>query len=138
MIDVLITSKPLDPQSALIQCVAPNSGGTVIFLGTVRDSTKGREVIALEFETYESMALREMERIAEQIRTKWKANSVLIHHRIGRLEIGEAPVLIIVSCPHRKEAFLACEWAIDELKRSVPIWKKEIFLDGEIWISAHP
>lgn len=138
MIDIRISASPLDPDTALKLCKNAHSGGTVLFLGTVRNHTGDRKVVALEFETYESMAYRELNRIATEIQLRWKADSIVIHHRTGRLEIGEAPVLIIVSCAHRKEAFEACEWAIDELKRSVPIWKKEILEDGAIWISAHP
>lgn len=114
------------------------SGGIVTFVGTVRKYTKGKEVIRLEFESYEPMAIKEMTKIAEQILEKYPAEKVAIHHRVGGLGIGGIAVVIAVSCPHRGDAFAACEYAIDNLKKTVPIWKKEIFVDGEVWVSAHP
>ena len=95
-------------------------------------------MVRLEFEAYEPMAISEMRKIAEQILEKWPAKKVSFHHRIGNLEIGEVAVIIAVSCPHRRESFAACQYAIDTLKQTVPIWKKEIFEDGEVWVAAHP
>lgn len=116
----------------------PESGGIVTFVGTVRKYTKEKEVIRLEFEAYEPMAIKEMTKIAEQILVKYPAEKVAIHHRVGVLPVGGIAVVIAVSCPHRADAFAACQYAIDTLKDTVPIWKKEIFVDGEVWVSAHP
>jgi len=118
--------------------MSPQSGGIDVFIGTVRDATKGKAVIRLEFETYKSMAIKEMEKIAEQAQNKWPIQKILIHHRIGVLQIGEIPVIIAVSAAHRDAAFEACRYIIDTLKQTVPIWKKEIFEDGEVWVAAHP
>ena len=116
----------------------PAAGGTVVFVGTVRNQTKGRAVVKLEFEAYEPMAIKEMKKIADAVSNKWSALKVCIHHRVGSLAIGEIAVIIAVSTPHRKAAFDACEYAIDTLKETVPIWKKEVFEDGEVWVAAHP
>jgi len=118
--------------------MSPQSGGIDVFIGTVRDSTKGKSVIRLEFEAYEPMALKEMDKIAAQTFEKWPVQKLLIHHRTGILEVGEVPVIIAVSCAHREAAFEACRFVIDTLKQTVPIWKKEIFEDGEVWVAAHP
>ena len=115
-----------------------DAGGTTVFVGTVRDNTKGKAVLRLEFEAYAPMAVSEMAKIAEQAQEKWKALKIVIHHRVGVLAIGEIAVIIAVATPHRKAAFEACEYCIDTLKETVPIWKKEIFEDGEIWVAAHP
>lgn len=95
-------------------------------------------MVRLEFEAYAPMAISEMRKIAEQVERQWSARHVAIHHRIGVLNIGEIAVLIAVATPHRAASFAACQYAIDTLKETVPIWKKEIFTDGEIWVAAHP
>jgi len=118
--------------------MSPQSGGIDVFIGTVRDATKGKRVLRLGFEAYEPMALKEMEKIAAQAFDKWPVQKLLIHHRTGVLEVGEVPVVICVSCAHRDAAFEACRFVIDTLKQTVPIWKKEIFEDGEVWVAAHP
>jgi molybdopterin synthase catalytic subunit len=118
--------------------MSPESGGIDVFIGTVRNITKGKKVIQLEFEAYEPMAIAEMEKIAQQAFEKWPVQKVLIHHRTGVLEVGEVPVVIAVSAAHRAAAFDACRYIIDTLKQTVPIWKKEIFEDGEVWVAAHP
>lgn len=118
--------------------MSPESGGIDVFIGTVRNATKGKKVIKLEFEAYEPMAIAEMEKIAKQAFEKWPVQKVLIHHRTGLLEVGEVPVVIAVSAAHRAAAFDACRYIIDTLKQTVPIWKKEIFEDGEVWVAAHP
>lgn len=115
-----------------------NAGGQAIFVGTVRNQTQGKKVLKLVFEAYTPMALREMEKIAETINKKWSASTVVIHHRIGELNIGDIAVIIAVSTPHRDAAFEACKYAIDTLKETVPIWKKEYFEDGAVWVAAHP
>lgn len=109
-----------------------------MFIGTVRDSTQDRRVLRLEFEAYESMAIAEMRKIAEEVQRRWKAQEVAIHHRVGVLNPGEIAVVIAVATPHRKAAFEACQYAIDTLKETVPIWKKEVYEDGEVWVAAHP
>ncbi|MEM6522435.1 MAG: molybdenum cofactor biosynthesis protein MoaE [Bacteroidota bacterium] len=114
------------------------AGGTVVFVGTVRDQTQDKEVLRLEFESYQPMALKEMKKIAKTVIDRWHAFKVSIHHRVGALNIGEIAVVIAVSTPHRKAAFEACAYAIDSLKETVPIWKKEVFADGEVWVAAHP
>ena len=138
MIDIKITAEPIDVSSCIHWAVASNCGGSAIFLGTVRDNTQDRKVLQLEFECYEKMALKKMEEICRQSIDKWQVENVLIHHRIGKVGIMEAAVLIIAVAPHRNAAFAACQFAIDTLKETVPIWKKEIFEDGEVWVAAHP
>lgn len=109
-----------------------------MFIGTVRNSTKGKEVLRLEFEAYEAMALKEMHKIAEAVLERWPVEKILIHHRTGVLAVGEVPVVIAVAAAHRTAVFEACRFAIDTLKQTVPIWKKEVFADGESWVAAHP
>ncbi len=135
---IKISDEPLDIQSCIDWVMSPQSGGIDVFIGTVRDSTKGKPVIRLEFEAYEPMALKEMEKIAAEAFEKWPVQKLLIHHRTGILKVGEVPVIIAVSCAHRDAAFEACRYVIDTLKQTVPIWKKEIFEDGEVWVAAHP
>lgn len=137
-IDILLSDKALDPKRIETWANEPGTGGTCIFVGTVRDQTKDKSVIALEFEAYAPMAESEMRKIANAAHDKWSLLRVAIHHRVGRLGIGEIPVLIAVSSAHRAEAFEACRFCIDTLKETVPIWKKEMFADGEVWVAAHP
>ena len=123
----------------VIQEVASDQAGAIdVFIGTVRNQTKNKKVMRLEFEAYESMAIKELQRIQDRAFEKWPILKIAIVHAIGVLEIGAVPVVIAVSTPHRKDAFEACHFVIDELKKTVPIWKKEFFEDGEIWVSAHP
>lgn len=138
MIDVKISDKALDIQSCIDWVSTPECGGVDVFIGTVRNATKGKAVTRLEFEAYESMALNEMKKIAEQALAKWPIQRIAIHHRVGVLAIREIPVLIAVSAAHRDAAFDACRYAIDALKQTVPIWKKEVFEDGEVWVGATP
>ena len=113
-------------------------GGIDVFIGTVRNATKGKTVVQLEFEAYEKMAVKEMNKIAEEIMEKFPVQKIIMHHRTGTLNIGEVPVVIAVAAAHRAAAFDACRYAIDTLKQTVPIWKKEVFEDGEVWVAAHP
>jgi len=138
MIDIQISDKPLNIQACIDWAMHPECGGIDVFIGTVRDKTKGKQVIKLEFESYEAMAIKEMRKIADDVLQKWPVKKILIHHRTGILSIGEVPVVIAVSAAHRAAAFEACRYTIDTLKQTVPIWKKEIFEDGEIWVAAHP
>src|ERR1700712_3250531 len=135
---IQISPHPLNIQSCIEWIMSPESGGIDVFIGTVRNATKGKAVVRLEFEAYEPMALVEMEKIAKQAFEKWPVQKVLIHHRTGILQVGEVPVVIAVSAAHRAAAFDACRYVIDILKQTVPIWKKEFFEDGEVWVGAHP
>lgn len=137
-IDVKISSQPLNPNDANAFVTNELCGGIVTFIGTARKFTQNKEVLRLEFEAYEPMAVKEMTKIAEQILQDFPAEKVAIHHRVGTVGLKEIAVIIAVACPHRKAAFAACEYAIDTLKETVPIWKKEIFEDGEVWVAAHP
>jgi len=138
MRDIQILDTPLTTQPCHDTVADPAAGGIVVFVGAVRNQTKGRKVVQLAFESYVPMALKEMGKIADTLSQKWGILHVSIHHRVGVLEIGEIPVIIAVSTPHRQAAFEACQYAIDTLKETVPIWKKEIFEDGTVWVSAHP
>ena len=137
-IDIQINLQSLQPSACLDFVSTPNSGGINIFIGTVRNVTAEKPVIRLEFEGYEPMAVSEMKKICLGMMDKWPINRISMHHRLGKLEIGEIAVIIAVAAGHRDAAFKACRFAIDTLKKTVPIWKKEIFSDGEIWVAAHP
>jgi molybdopterin synthase catalytic subunit len=126
----------LDPidAAALVRHVRTDSDGAIVtFDGCVRDNSHGRRTLYLDYESYESMALTKLKEIAADIHAKFAIDRVAIAHRLGRLEIGETSVFIAVSAPHRASAFEACRFAIDTLKRTVPIWKKEYFADGAVW-----
>ncbi len=135
---IKITDATLNANEIIAQVLRDDLGGIDIFIGTVRNQTKGKKVVRLEYEAYRPMALSEMNKIANQVREKWPQSSIAIHHRIGILNTGEAVVVIAVATPHRQQAFEACKYAIDTLKETVPIWKKEVFDDGEVWVAAHP
>lgn len=138
MIEVKISEQALDVQHCIEQVQSPDCGGIDVFIGTVRNATKGKRVVRLEFEAYERMAEKEMRKIAEAAKAKWPIQKIIVHHRTGVLQIGEVPVVIAVAAAHRDAAFDACRYIIDTLKQTVPIWKKEIFEDGEVWVAAHP
>ena len=135
---IKITSHKLDLQACYNFVEAATCGGIAVFVGTVRNDTRGKEVLQLEFSTYKPMAVKEMQKIADAALKKFAIHKIAIHHAEGMLQIGDVPVIITVSAKHRKAAFLACEYAIDTLKETVPIWKKEYFSDGEVWVNAHP
>ncbi len=123
----------------VVDNVKSNAAGAIdVFIGTVRDKTSEKEVSKLDFEAYESMAIKEIEKIVLKAKNKWPVQKMSIYHRKGILDVGDVAVVIAVSTPHRKDAFEACQFAIDTLKETVPIWKKEVFADGEVWVSAHP
>ncbi len=132
-----ITFAPLSLPDVYALADDPANGAVVVMSGTVRHQTDGRPVVALEYQAYEPMALQVFASIAADIRQKWPdVNRVVIHHRTGRLQIGEISVLVAVGCPHRSEAFEACKYAIDTLKHNAPIWKKEHWADGSSsWVS---
>lgn len=113
-------------------------GGIAVFVGTVRNNTNDKNVYKLEFSAYEPMAVKEMTKIAMEALESFEIKKIAIHHAVGDLKIGAIPVIIAVASAHRDAAFKACQFAIDTLKRTVPIWKKEFFEDGEIWVNAHP
>ena len=138
MIDIKITTEILNVDHCINQCISAATGGINVFIGTVRDETKGNKVLRLEFEAYEKMALSEIQKIAEEAISRWPIQKILIHHRTGVLQVGEIPVVIVVSSAHRDAAFEACRYAIDTLKQTVPIWKKEVLENGEVWVAAHP
>lgn len=131
-----LTNDTIDISNVARRVVPPECGATVTLDGYVRQFTNGRETLHLVFEAYEPMALKEMEKLIESAKRDFEISNVGIVHRLGKLEIGETSVVISVAAPHRKAAFAACEWIIRELKRTVPIWKKEVFADGEVWVEG--
>lgn len=133
-----IHTEPLNIQQCIDWVMSPDSGGIDVFIGTVRNATKGKTVLKLEFEVYNKMAINEINKISKQAFKQWAVQKVLVHHRSGTLQVGEIPVIIAVSAAHRDAAFEACRYIIDTLKQTVPIWKKEFFEDGEVWVAAHP
>jgi len=131
-----IVAEPIELSRLLAAVGRADAGAIATFLGTTRDHNSGRRVIRLEYEAYPPMALREMRRIGDEATLKYGAKAIAIVHRIGVVEIGETSVAIAVSAAHRDAAFTACRFAIDRLKEIVPIWKKEHYEGGEIWIGA--
>jgi molybdopterin synthase catalytic subunit len=129
-----IVEKRIDESELVEKVASPRAGAIVTFHGVVRDNSLGRKVLYLLYEAYPPMAIKEMEKIEAEVRQRWEVEKFAITHRIGRLEIGEASVIIAVSSPHRKEALDACHFAIDRLKQTVPVWKKEYWEGGEVWI----
>jgi len=116
----------------------PEDGAAVLFEGVVRNHSRGRRTLFLEYEAYEDMAIRQMDALAEQALTQFSVRDVILVHRLGRLQVGETSVAIVVASAHRAAAFDACRWLIDTLKRTVPIWKKEYFEDGAVWGDGEP
>ncbi len=133
-----LSERPLDVGEAVSRVTGPGMGGIVTFVGAVRDHARGREIRHLEYEAYPEMAVREMEKIADEAARRWPGAVVSIGHRAGLLEIGEVAVVVAAGAPHRGEAFAACRFAIDTLKETVPIWKKEVATDGEYWVDDRP
>jgi molybdopterin synthase catalytic subunit len=130
-----ITFSPIDV-AALLSDVRPTEGGVCVFLGVVRNENEGKETVSIQYEVYGAMAEAEMARIARRIETEWPDARVGIQHRAGRLEVGEVSVAVVATAPHRAEAFAACRAAIDRIKTSVPIWKKEFHSDGSsAWVN---
>ena len=131
-----LTFESLDVGAIARRIVPKTCGATVTLDGYVRQFTEERETLYLEYEGYEPMALKEMEKLIGQAHGQFEIASVGIVHRLGKLEIGETSVVISVAAPHRRAAFEACEWLIKELKRTVPIWKKEVYANGEVWVEG--
>lgn len=137
----LITTAPLELETVVGALDPTGVGAVTTFLGLVRDHNQGRQVLRLEYDAYEPLALRGLDRIVSEAADHWPRARLAIHHRIGRLEIGEASVAIAASSPHRADAFAACRYAIERIKQIVPIWKHEYFEGGDVWIegaAAHP
>jgi len=134
-----ITTKPIDPSAVLKSVLDPSAGGTVIFVGTIRRRNEGRMVESLEYEVYKEMAEKKMEEIESVVRAKWPVEKVTMVHRYGKLKVGEASVAVAVSSEHREEAFEACKFAIDTIKRSLPLWKREELRGGrKAWVKGQP
>ncbi len=133
-----IVREPIDLQLVKAELGAPEDGAAIFFDGVVRNNTRGRRTLYLNYESYESMAINEMEKLAQASLERFKVRDVRLVHRMGRLEIGETSVLIGVASAHRVAAFEACRWLIDTLKKTVPIWKKEYFEDGAVWADGEP
>ena len=133
-----IVRSPIDTRSLVTALQAPEDGAVVVFEGVVRNHTRNRRTLYLDYEAYEAMALAKLETLRGEARRTYDVRDIAIVHRLGRLEIGEASVVIVVASAHRAAAFDACRWVIDELKRTVPIWKKEYFEDGAVWADGEP
>ncbi len=132
-----ISDRPLDEAEVRARVAGPDAGGLGSFIGAVRDHARGHSIEHLEYEAYAEMAEREMEKIADEAAATWPGTRVAIAHRVGRLEIGDAAVVVAAASAHRAEAFEACRFAIDTLKQRVPIWKREVATDGAYWVDDH-
>ncbi len=132
---IKITSNKLNIQNCYDFVQDASCGGIALFVGSVRNKTQNKSVTLLDFSTYQAMAIKEMKMIADKALQDFDILKIAIHHAEGELHIGDIPVIIAVSSPHRKAAFAACQFAIDTLKETVPIWKKEHFEDGEVWVN---
>ena len=133
-----IGREPISTAAELHRIKLPSDGAAVVFEGVVRDNTRGRRTLYLDYEAYEAMAIKQMHALTEQARSNFAIRAVTLVHRLGRLEIGETSVLIVVASAHRGPAFEACRWIIDTLKKTVPIWKKEYLEDGAVWADGEP
>lgn len=135
---IKITEKPIDVQKVIDTASSLGAGAVNVFIGTVRNTANGKNVVWLEYEAYESMAVAEIRKIIDEASHRWPLLGWAVSHRIGTLKPNEISVVVAVSSPHRKESFEACQFIIDTLKAKAPIWKKEVFEDGEEWVSARP
>ena len=133
-----ITDKAIDIQKIIEAAASGQAGAINTFIGTVRDNTKGMNVLKLEYEAYEPMAISEIKKIIEVAKERWNLTGYGVSHRVGTLLPGETAVVVAISTPHRKASFEACQFIIDTLKETVPIWKREFFENGDQWVSAHP
>ncbi len=131
-----VTTGPIDARELEAAVTHPGAGAICTFTGIVRDNSRGRSVTHLDYEAYAEMAVPQMRHIGDEIKARWPEARVAMAHRTGKLEIGEASVVVAVSAPHRADAIAACQWGIDRLKESVPIWKKEHAADGSFWIEG--
>lgn len=135
---IKITEKPIDVQKVIDTASSLGAGAVNVFIGTVRNNANGKNVVWLEYEAYETMAVNEIRKIIDDASHRWPLLGWAVSHRIGTLKPGEVSVVVAVSSPHRRESFEACQYIIDTLKANAPIWKKEVFEDGEEWVSARP
>ena len=133
---ILITPKALDPEAVTTQVKGSANGGVVTFLGTTRDETEGRQVFHLEYEAYEAMAEKTIRQILNEVRERWGVTDAAVAHRVGRVDIGQVSMVVAVAAPHRKESFAACWYTVDRIKEIAPIWKKEFFKDGSVWVGC--
>lgn len=133
-----ITKHKIDISRMIAHVSDEGAGATDVFIGTTRNKTSDKRVVRLDFEAYEPMAIKEIQKIIDRAKDQWPILKYSVVHRVGTVAIGEEAVVIAISTPHRQAAFESCKFVIDELKKSVPIWKKEIFEDGEVWVAAHP
>ena len=133
---IQLTREPLDRDALVAATSHPSVGGIVVFEGVVRDNARGKQVRYLQYETYQEMAEEQIRTILGEAQQRWGVERAAVAHRFGRLEIGEASVIIVVASPHRGEAFEACRYIIDTLKKTVPIWKKEVATNGEEWVEG--
>lgn len=135
---VAITREPIDAKAVMDGIKAAADGAVCAFDGIVRDNTRGRRTLHLDYEAYEEMALEQMRRLAEEAISRFGVRDIAVVHRLGRLFVGETSIFIVVASAHRGAAFEACRWLIDTLKKTVPIWKKEQFEDGAVWADGEP
>lgn len=135
---IKITEKSIDVQKVIDTASSLGAGAVNVFIGTVRNTAHGKNVLWLEYEAYESMAVAEIRKIIDEASHRWPMMGWAVCHRIGTLKPGEVSVVVAVSTPHRADSFSACEFIIDSIKQKTPIWKKEVFEDGQEWISARP
>ena len=134
---IALTTQPIERQQVISAVECPEAGAIVTFDGTVRNHARGKTVTHLFYEAYDAMAMKEMQSIAGAALQKWSIRRLAMVHRVGRMEIGDSSIFIAVSSDHREQAFGACRFTIDSLKSRVPIWKKEYYLDGDIWIEDY-
>ncbi|MCS7019944.1 MAG: molybdenum cofactor biosynthesis protein MoaE [Cytophagales bacterium] len=135
---IVLTTQPIEIAAVVAEVSTASAGAIDIFIGTVRKHNHQRKVLRLEYEAYAPMALQQMEKIAQAAKQQWQIEKLAMVHRTGTLLVGEVAVVIAVSTAHRQDAFEACRYIIDTLKKTVPIWKKEYYEDGAMWIDAHP
>ena len=131
-----ITENPIDVQALIRRTTTEEDGGVAVFLGTVRRHSQGKNVVWLEYEAYPAMAIQSFQKIGEEVRARWGMEHLSILHRTGRLVVGDIAVVVVAAAPHRKEAFAACQYAIDRLKAISPVWKKELTEDGCVWVDC--
>jgi MoaE-MoaD fusion protein len=135
---IALTCEPINRDALIASLLQPGDGGIVIFDGVVRDNSRGRRTLYLDYEAYDEMAIDQMHKLARDAARRFAIDRVGIVHRLGRLQIGESSVVVVVTSAHRAAAFDACRWLIDTLKRTVPVWKKEHFADGAVWTEGEP
>lgn len=131
-----VTRDRLDPQAVVDEVTKDSDGAIISFVGVVRRYSRGKQVLYLEYEAYEDMVEKVMAQIGEEVKERWPIGEVAIQHRIGRMEIGEASLVVVVASPHRKEAFEAIRYAVERVKEILPVWKKEVWEDGSSWVEG--